>query len=76
MLPTIRKEIVMSPINTLILLLIQIAASGNAMANPALLPEDPKRSVDKVSHDLNIKPEQFTACFKNVNICPRIPLAR
>ncbi len=57
----------MSPMNTLILLLIQIEVTGNAMANPAFLPEDPKRPVEKVSHDLNVKPEQFTACFRNVN---------
>jgi len=34
-----------------------MALSMSAVANPAFLPEDPKRPVDKVGHDLNITPE-------------------
>lgn len=35
------------------------------------LPEDPKRPADKIAHDLNIAPEQFTACFRNVSPAPQ-----
>jgi len=45
------------------LLVAIIVLSGRAVATPAFLPEDPKRPVDKISHDLDIAPEQFTACF-------------
>lgn len=53
------------------LLVAIMALSGSAVANPAFLPEDPKRPVDKISHDLNITPEQFTACFRNVSPAPQ-----
>lgn len=44
-----------------------LVLSGSAIANPAFLPEDPKRPVDKVSRDINITPEQFAACFRDVS---------
>jgi hypothetical protein len=37
----------------------------------ASLANDPKRPVDKISRDLNIKPEQFVACFSNVKPAPQ-----
>lgn len=42
-----------------------------AAANPAFLPNDPKRPVAAISHDLGVKPEQFIACFDNVRPAPR-----
>lgn len=47
------------------------ALSGSAFANPAFLPEDPKRPVNRISQDLNITKEQFTACFRNVAPAPQ-----
>ena len=53
------------------LLVAIMALSGSAVATPAFLPEDPKRPVDKISHDLSIRPEQFTACFRKVSPAPQ-----
>ncbi|MDO9046386.1 MAG: hypothetical protein Q7U66_01460 [Methylobacter sp.] len=54
------------------LLVAIMTLSGSAVAaNPAFLPEDPKRPVDKIGHDLDIAPEQFTACFRNVSPAPQ-----
>lgn len=53
------------------LLAALLTLSGSAIANPAFLPEDPKRPVDKISRDLNIAPEQFTACFRHVSPAPQ-----
>ncbi len=53
------------------LLVAIIVLSGRAVATPAFLPEDPKRPVDKISHDLDIAPEQFTACFRYVAPAPQ-----
>ena len=36
-----------------------------------MLPNDPKRPVDKISRDLDITPEQFVECFKDVNPAPQ-----
>jgi hypothetical protein len=42
---------------------IQLDSTANQpgvdIANPAFLPEDPKSPVDKINHDLNIKPAQL-----------------
>ncbi|WP_413203370.1 hypothetical protein [Rhodospirillum sp. A1_3_36] len=35
--------------------------------NPAPLRNDPKRPVGRISADLGITPDQFVACFNNVN---------
>jgi len=53
------------------LLVAIIVLSGRAVATPAFLPEDPQRPVDKISRDLNIAPEQFTACFRHVAPAPQ-----
>jgi len=42
----------------------------SAYANPPVLKNDPKRPVDKISRDLGVTPEQFVACFNNVNPTP------
>ena len=39
-------------------------------ANPPMLKNDPKRPVDKISKDLGVTPDQFVACFNNVNPTP------
>lgn len=31
----------------------------------------PKRPVDRIARDLNVKPEQFVACFNNVRPAPQ-----
>lgn len=40
--------------------------NAGATANPAFLPNDPKRPVAAISRDLGVKPEQFVACFAHV----------
>lgn len=44
-----------------------IGQTVNAFADPAFLPNDPKRPVAEISHDLGIEPEQFVACFEHVS---------
>lgn len=41
-----------------------------AYANPPVLKNDPKRPVDKISHDLGVSPDQFVKCFNNVHPTP------
>ncbi len=41
-----------------------------AVANPPVMKNDPKRPVNDISRDLGITPEQFVACFNNVNPTP------
>jgi hypothetical protein len=41
--------------------------SANVIAQPDLLPNDPRRPTDAISRDLGIKQEQFVACFQNVH---------
>ncbi len=48
---------------------IVLIAAG-AQAQP-LLRNDPNRPVVAISHDLGVTPEQFVACFWNVNPAPR-----
>jgi hypothetical protein len=48
-----------------------LCISANAIAAPDLLSNDPRRPVESVSRDLGIKPEQFVACFENVNPAPQ-----
>ncbi len=44
-----------------------LLVSENAFSQPEFLPNDPKRPVDKISHDLNIESRQFVQCFENVH---------
>lgn len=45
-----------------------LACAGNtAFAAPDVLRDDPKRPVAEISRDLNVKPDQFRACFANVS---------
>ncbi len=39
---------------------------GFLLAQDAPMKNDPKRPVDKISHDLKVKPDQFAACFSKV----------
>jgi hypothetical protein len=48
-----------------------LCISANAVAAQDLLTNDPHRPVESVSRDLGIKPEQFVACFQNVNPAPQ-----
>lgn len=41
--------------------------SVSVWADPPLLRNDSKRPVEKISHDLGVKPEQFIACFNDVH---------
>jgi len=41
--------------------------SANAIAEPDLLQNDPRRPTDAISRDLGIQQEQFVACFQNVH---------
>ncbi|CAO3428681.1 hypothetical protein [Azospirillum doebereinerae] len=45
-------------------------ASAAFAADPAFLPNDPKRPVEAISRDLGIRPEQFVACFNDVRPAP------
>ena len=44
--------------------------AASAQAQP-LLRNDPNRPVNAISHDLGVTPQQFIACFWNVNPAPR-----
>jgi hypothetical protein len=48
-----------------------VVISNAALSDPAFLPNDPKRPVDKISRDLGIKPEQFVTCFNDVKPAPQ-----
>ncbi len=48
--------------------IVLIAASAEAQP---LLRNDPNRPVVAVSHDLGVTPQQFVACFRNVNPAPQ-----
>ena len=47
-----------------------VLVAASAQAQP-LLRNDPNRPVDAISHDLGVTPQQFVACFWNVNPAPR-----
>ena len=57
--------------NHCVCLVLATLFSVVASAEPPLLRDDPKRPVDKISRDLNIEPQQFTACFRDVNPAPQ-----
>ena len=42
----------------------------SAYADPAILKNDPKRPVEKISKDLGVSSDQFVACFNHVNPTP------
>jgi hypothetical protein len=57
-------------------LLAASIATGSVLAQsppPAtgVLRDDPHRPVDSISRNLGVTPEQFRACFSNVNPAPR-----
>ena len=52
------------------LLLGLISFSTSALAQPAILKNDPKRPVKQISHDLGVTPDQFVACFSLVHPTP------
>lgn len=39
---------------------------GTALAQPAPLPNDPRRPSAQIARDLGVTQEQFVACFENV----------
>ena len=41
-----------------------------AYANPPILKNDPKRPVNRISHDLGVTPDQFVKCFDKVHPTP------
>ncbi len=47
---------------------VLFAASSQAQT---ILRNDPNRPVDDISRDLGVTPEQFVACFWNVNPAPQ-----
>lgn len=47
-----------------------VLAAASAQAQP-LLSNDPQRPVIAVSRDLGVTPQQFVACFRNVNPAPK-----
>ncbi len=47
-----------------------VLVTAGAQAQP-LMRNDPNRPVVAISHDLGVTPEQFVACFWNVNPAPR-----
>ena len=46
------------------------AVSVSAEAQP-MLRNDPHRPVAAISHDLGVTPDQFVACFNDVNPAPK-----
>lgn len=51
----------------IVLLTLIFIFSGTLLADPSFLANDPKRPVDKISHDLGLEPQQFVACFQLVH---------
>ncbi len=47
-----------------------VLVAVSAEAQP-VLRNDPNRPVNAISHDLGVTPEQFVACFRNVNPAPK-----
>lgn len=47
-----------------------VVTAGNAEAQ-RMLRNDPNRPVEAISRDLGVTPDQFVACFWNVNPAPR-----
>lgn len=47
-----------------------VSLISTAYANPPILKNDPKRPVDKISHDLGVTKAQFIECFSHVNPTP------
>ena len=47
-----------------------VLMAASAQAQP-LLRNDPNRPVNAISRDLGVTPQQFIACFWNVNPAPR-----
>ena len=48
------------------LCIIMMLFSESILAEPALLTNEPKRPVNKISHDIGVAPEQFVTCFQDV----------
>jgi len=53
------------------LLVIALSTSGVLAAGPGQLDNDPKRPVASVAAALEITPDQFVACFNDVNPAPK-----
>ena len=52
-------------------LLLSCVCTSYALAEPPpVLKNDPKRPVNDISRDLGVTPDQFVACFNNVNPTP------
>ena len=47
------------------------ACAQSTLTATGVLRDDPHRPVDSISRDLGVTPEQFRACFSNVNPAPR-----
>lgn len=52
------------------LLLTGLSTLATVHADTAVMKNDPKRPVGAISEDLGVTPEQFIACFNNVNPTP------
>lgn len=53
-----------------ILLIASLTALATTQADTGVMKNDPKRPVAAISEDLGVTPEQFIACFNNVNPTP------
>lgn len=47
------------------------AFAQSSLTSTGVLRDDPNRPVNAISKDLGITPDQFRACFSNVNPAPR-----
>lgn len=53
-------------------LALALGLAGTALAaGPQMLRNDPNRPVGKIAADLGVTPDQFVACFSNVNPAPK-----
>lgn len=54
----------------LVVLTLGLLIASLSHANPPMLKNDPKRPVDKISHDLGVSEQEFVECFNHVNPTP------
>lgn len=54
----------------LAVLTLGLLIASLSYANPPMLKNDPKRPVDKISHDLGVSEQEFVECFNHVNPTP------
>lgn len=56
--------------NRISYILLGCCLAGSVLADPPVMKNDPHRPVKEIARDLGVTPDQFVACFNNVNPTP------